>query len=95
MKIDKDSLKKLSHLARLKYNPDKAEETIRGLEDIIDWVEKLNEVNTDNVEPLTHMSEVINNFREDVAKDHISREDGLFNAPKKDDEYFRVPKVLD
>lgn len=95
MKIDQDTLKKLSHLARLKYNPEKSEETIKGLEDILTWVEKLNELDAKDVEPLTHMSESLNYFREDVAKDHISREGGLSNAPKKDDQYFRVPKVLD
>ena len=59
------------------------------------FVEKQNEVNTDGVEPLTTMSYEINVMREDQVKEHLSHERALLNAPKKDDDYFRVPKVLE
>ena len=62
---------------------------------IIAFVEKLNEVNTDGVEPLTTMSHEVNSFREDEVKPHLSHERALKNAPKKDQDYFRVPKVLE
>jgi aspartyl-tRNA(Asn)/glutamyl-tRNA(Gln) amidotransferase subunit C len=52
-------------------------------------------VNTDNVEPLIFMTEGYNNLREDVAVDSITQDEGLKNAPKKDSDYFRIPKVLD
>ena len=60
-----------------------------------DWLEKLKEVDTENVEPLTTMSHEINVLREDEVKEHLSHERALKNAPKKDSDYFRVPKVLD
>ena len=62
---------------------------------IVTWVEKLKEVNTDGVEPLTTMSHEVNALREDEVKPHLPHEDALRNAPKKDSYYFRVPKVLE
>jgi aspartyl-tRNA(Asn)/glutamyl-tRNA(Gln) amidotransferase subunit C len=62
---------------------------------IVNWVEKLKEVNTDGVEPLTTMSYEVNVLREDEVKEHLSHERALKNAPKKDSDYFRVPKVLE
>jgi aspartyl-tRNA(Asn)/glutamyl-tRNA(Gln) amidotransferase subunit C len=62
---------------------------------IVDWVEKLKEVYTDGVEPLTTMSHEINAVREDVVKGHLPHDEVLKNAPKKDNDYFRVPKVLE
>jgi aspartyl-tRNA(Asn)/glutamyl-tRNA(Gln) amidotransferase subunit C len=58
-------------------------------------VEKLNEVDTTGVEPLTTMSYEINMLRDDEVKEHLSHERALKNAPKKDADYFRVPKVID
>jgi aspartyl-tRNA(Asn)/glutamyl-tRNA(Gln) amidotransferase subunit C len=57
-------------------------------------MDKLNEVNTDKVEPLIHMSAEINVLREDVASNSLTHEEALKNAPKKDSDYFRVPKFL-
>jgi aspartyl-tRNA(Asn)/glutamyl-tRNA(Gln) amidotransferase subunit C len=62
---------------------------------IVNWVEKLNEVNTDGVEPLTTMTYEVNVFREDEVKEHLPHDRALLNAPKKDKDYFRVPKVLE
>jgi len=62
---------------------------------IVDWVEKLKEVNTDGIEPLTTMSYEVNVLREDEVKEHLSHDRALTNAPKKDSDYFRVPKVLE
>jgi aspartyl-tRNA(Asn)/glutamyl-tRNA(Gln) amidotransferase subunit C len=56
---------------------------------------KLNELNTDDVEPLIFMSTEINRLREDIPVVSISHEEALKNAPKKDSDYFRIPKVLD
>lgn len=63
--------------------------------EILDWVEKLNELDTTGVEPLTNMSQEVNAYREDEVKEHLSHECALLNGPKKDSDYFRVPKVLE
>ena len=62
---------------------------------ILDWIDKLNEVDTEGIEPLTNMTAETNIFREDIVKSVMTHEEGLKNAPKKDSNYFRVPKVLD
>jgi len=66
----------------------------KDLNEILTWVEQLNEVDTDGVEPLTHMSHEVNVFREDVAREHLDHEKALESAPKKDKDFFRVPKFL-
>jgi aspartyl-tRNA(Asn)/glutamyl-tRNA(Gln) amidotransferase subunit C len=95
MKIDRPLLDKIAHLARLEFAEKDAEKMMRDMSEIVEWVEKLNEVNTDGVEPLTSMSHEINVLREDEVKDHLDHDRALRNAPKKDDDYFRVPKVLE
>ena len=61
---------------------------------IISFIEKLQELDTENVEPLIFMSDEVNVLREDVAVDTLTQEQALSNAPKKDSDYFRIPKVL-
>jgi len=95
MKIDAATLNKIAHLARLEIDERKRQELTDILSDILDWVEKLNELDTSAVEPLTHMSYEVNAFRADEPQEPLPREKGLLNAPKHDDAYFKVPKVLD
>ena len=95
MKIDRELLNKTAHLARLEFDENTAEDMMADMTKIITWVEKLNEVNTHNVAPLTTMSHEVNVLRNDEAKPHLSHERALKNAPKKDSDYFRVPKVLE
>ena len=95
MKIDRPLLDKIAHLSRLEFDEKDAEKMIADMSAIVSWVEKLKEVNTDGVEPLTTMSHEINSLREDEVKPHLSHDRALKNAPKKDDDYFRVPKVLE
>ena len=95
MKIDRALLDKIAHLSRLEFDEKDAEKMMKDMTAIVDWVEKLKEVDTDNVEPLTTMSHESNVLREDEAKEHLSLERALKNAPKKDSDYFRVPKVLE
>ena len=95
MKIDKETLNKIAHLARLEFDDSNTEKMLKDMNSIIAFVEKLNEVNTDGVEPLTTMSHEVNALREDEVKPHLSHERALKNAPKKDSDYFRVPKVLE
>ena len=95
MKIDHAQLDKIAHLARLEFDARDAEKMMSDMTSIVDWVEKLKEVDTTGVEPLTTMSHEVNMLREDEVKEPLSHDRGLRNAPKKDADYFRVPKVLE
>ncbi len=95
MKLDVETLQKIAHLSRLDINEKDTDQMLRDMSNMLTFVEKLNEVNTDGVAPLTTMSHEINNFREDVAKFELTHDEVLRNAPKKDRDYFRVPKVLE
>ncbi len=95
MKINKELLHKIAHLARIEFDHDSEEAMISDMSRILDWVEKLNELDTEGVDPLTTMSHEVNVTREDKIAEQLPREQALKNAPKKDPEYFRVPKVLE
>lgn len=95
MKIDRPLLDKIAHLARLEFDEKDADKVMQDMTTIVEWVEKLNEVDTEGVEPLTSMSHELNAFREDKAKTTLTHEEVLKNAPQKDENFFRVPKVLD
>lgn len=95
MKIDVNTLKKIAHLARLEFDEKGAEKMTRDMTQILDWVEHLNQVDTEGVEPIITMSSEVNVLREDKVGKHLSHERGLKNAPQRDSDYFRVPKVLE
>ncbi|MBB3700791.1 Asp-tRNA(Asn)/Glu-tRNA(Gln) amidotransferase subunit GatC [Flammeovirga yaeyamensis] len=95
MIIDKDTIEKIAHLSRLELDKDKEEKMLKSMNEIVEWVAKLEEVDTDGVEPLTHMTVEQSVWRQDEAARTLSHEDALKNAPKKDADYFRVPKVLE
>lgn len=95
MQVDKETLRKIAHLARLEFEKKDEKEMIESLTEILSWVEQLEEVDTTDVEPLTTMSKEVNVLREDKAANKLDQQSALKNAPKKDSVYFRVPKVLD
>lgn len=95
MKIDRALLDKIAHLSRLEFDEKDAEKMMADMSAIVDWVEKLKEVDTEGVEPLTTMSHEVNRMRDDEQREHLSRERALLNAPTKDGEFFKVPKVLE
>lgn len=95
MKLDKETLQKIAHLARLNFEEKAEANMLDSMSEILTWVEKLNEIDTENVAPLIHMSHEINILREDVATQPLDHDRGLKNAPAKDSDYFRVPKVLE
>ena len=95
MKVDKETLKKIAHLSRLELDEKKEKEMLESLSEILTWVEKLNEMDTDEIDPLTNMSMEVNALREDIIGAHIDREKGLLNAPSRDASFFKVPKVKD
>ena len=94
MEVNDEMIDKLAHLARLKFNEDEKQEIRTDLQRMITFVEKLNELDLDNVEPLLHMSGDVNVLREDEIKGSISRKEALKNAPAHDEEFFKVPKVI-
>ncbi len=94
MKITDEVIDHIAHLSRLEFEGEKKIAIKGDLERIISFMEKLQEVDTENVEPLIFMSDEINVLREDVSKVTITRDEALSNAPKKDSDYFRIPKVL-
>ena len=95
MKINRELLDKMAHLARLEFDEKDAGKMMQDMSEIVDWVEKLREVDTEGVEPLTTMSYEINALRDDRVGEHLEHERALLHAPKKDADYFRVPKVIE
>ena len=94
MEVNDALVEKLSHLSRLQFNESEKTEIKNDLQRMITFVEKLNELNLDGVDPLLFMSEEVNVLREDEIKGSISREEALKNAPLHDGLFFKVPKVI-
>ncbi|MGB3007838.1 MAG: Asp-tRNA(Asn)/Glu-tRNA(Gln) amidotransferase subunit GatC [Chitinophagaceae bacterium] len=94
MEISDAMVEKLAHLSRLQFNDSEKQEIKTDLQRMIGFVEKLNELNLDGMEPLLHMSEEVNVLREDEVKGSVSRSAALQNAPLHDDQFFKVPKVI-
>ena len=94
-KIDKDTVDKLATLSRLEFNGKEKEEIVSDLNRMLDFVGKLNELDTSNVEPLIYMNDEKNILREDEVKQTVSQKEALSNAPQKDSDYFKVPKVVE
>ena len=94
MPVTLKDVKHIAELARLEFSGEELESFTHQLNQILEYVEKLNELDTENVEPLSHPVEGVNAFREDELKPSISREEALKNAPDRDEEFFRVPKVI-
>ena len=95
MSVTLKDVEHIAELARLKFSEEELESFTHQLNQILEYVEKLKELDTENVEPLSHPVEGNNAFREDELKPSINREEALKNAPDSDDEFFKVPKVID
>ncbi|HQQ96755.1 MAG TPA: Asp-tRNA(Asn)/Glu-tRNA(Gln) amidotransferase subunit GatC [Cyclobacteriaceae bacterium] len=95
MNIDRAALDKIAHLARLEFDEQDAQKMMDDMTAIVSWVEQLNEVPTDGVEPLTTMSHEINALRDDEVQPSLDRAEALRQAPQHDGQHFRVPKVLE
>ena len=94
MEVTEQMIEKLALLARLEFKPEEKEEIKKDLQRMISFVDKLNELDTQGVEPLTHMSEEVNVLREDQVQGSVTREEALRNAPMHDEAFFKVPKVI-
>jgi len=94
MKIDDQIIEKISGLAYLEFGEGEKEKIRQDLEQILTFVEKLKELDTENVEPLVYLSDKTDVLREDRMIPTISNEDALLNAPEKSGRFFKVPKVI-
>jgi len=94
MGVTKEEVLKIAGLAKLKIPEEKLDKYTEDLNSILGYMEKLNELDTTNVEPLLHPLEGSNVFREDEPRPSVSTEEALKNAPDKTDAHFKVPKVI-
>tara|TARA_Y100001934_G_scaffold98164_1_gene120972 strand:+ start:98 stop:394 length:297 start_codon:yes stop_codon:yes gene_type:complete len=95
MKLDEKMVDKIAELSKLEFKDEEKATIINDMNKMLDFVDQLQELNTDNVEPLIHMSEEFNVLREDENVKTINQDEALKNAPSKDSTYFKIPKVLD
>ena len=94
MSLTRKEVEQVALLARLKLSDGELEMMTSQLGKVLHYIEQLGELNTDDVEPMAHAVEVANVFAEDEPRDSLPREEALRNAPKRDDECYRVPAVL-
>jgi len=94
-KIDQARVRKVARLSRLELSEEEIGEFTGQLSVILEYVEKMNELDTTNVEPLAHCLPISNVFREDCVKKSLGTEKTLANAPQRDGAFFKVPKILD
>ncbi len=95
MKISEETADKLATLSRLEFEGREKEEILNDLNRMLDFVDKLNELDTSNTEPLIYMNDEKNVLREDAVKQEITQKEALSNAPQKDSDYIKVPKVVE
>jgi aspartyl-tRNA(Asn)/glutamyl-tRNA(Gln) amidotransferase subunit C len=95
MAVDKDTVKRIAHLARLAIDDDQAATMEQELNALLSWVEQLQEVNVDGVEPMTSVVETRPRMRDDVVTDGGYAEDLMKNAPLSEKHFFVVPKVVE
>jgi len=93
--INSQEVEYVAHLARLEISDKEKEKLTSQLNDILLYIDKLNELDTAGVEPMSHAMAVTNAFREDQIVDSIGTEKTLANAPDARGEFFRVPKIID
>lgn len=95
MKISKDKVKHLADIVHIEITEKEAEKYAKQLEAMTQYAEKINELNTDDVSPTTYVMDMKNVLRKDEAKEWLTQEEALKNAPEKQDEHFKVPSVME
>lgn len=96
MSVTKDDVQYVANLARLQLSDEEAEGLKKDMNKILGYIDQLNELDTTEVEPLEHVTEITaSKFRKDQAKEPLSHDDALKNAPDADSDYFRVPRVIE
>jgi aspartyl-tRNA(Asn)/glutamyl-tRNA(Gln) amidotransferase subunit C len=94
MKITDEIIDHLAHLAKLQFKDNQKDSIREDLTKIISFVDKIEELDTDNIEPLIHINQEVNILREDEVKETITQLQALKNAPSKDSDYFKISTVL-
>lgn len=94
MEINESIVDKLADLSNLHFDETEKKNLISDLRNMLEFVDKLNEVDTEGVEPLLHISNNVNELREDKVHNQLSAEQALSNSPLKDKSFFKVPKVI-
>ena len=94
-KIDEDQVRKVAKLSRLDLTDSEIKKFTGQLEAILEYVDKMNQLDTEGVEPLAHCLPISNCLREDKAKDSLGASAILANAPQRDGDFFKVPRILD
>jgi len=94
MEVTTVLVEKLAHLSRLYFTEEEMKGYTADLQNIVSFVDKLNEIDTTGVEPVLHMGDAVNALREDAVRGSVTREEALLNAPLKDNQFFKVPTVI-
>ena len=94
MNVDLETVDKIAHLARLELSDVEKQETMKDMNRILTFMDKLSEVDTSAVEPLVYMTADVNVQREDMVREDITHDEALLNAPEKDADFFHVAKVI-
>lgn len=94
-KIDDATVKKVAKLSRLALDDEQIHKFAEQMSGILEYIEKLNELNTDDIEPLAHCLPIQNALREDTPAPSLGTEKVLANAPERDENHFLVPKILE
>ena len=95
MSIDLKTIKHISKLSRISVDEEKADKLASDLNSIFNFIEKLNQLKTDNIEPLTSVAETTLKLRTDEVKSKDLREQVIKNSPQDNEDYFVVPKVIE
>jgi len=95
MSIDQETVKHIAHLARIELQPNELEKLSGQLHDILDFVDKINNLDLDKIEPATHILPISNVLREDTPHISLSPEKALENSPSRKGNFFSVPKVIE
>lgn len=93
--LTRDEVLKVAELGRLNLSEAEVEQFTQQLGKILGYVDVLNEVDVSNVEPMAHVADVSNVFRDDVAGQSLPRGEALANAPKSDGKFFLVPQIIE
>lgn len=94
MSVTIKDVEHVAALAKLSFSKEEKEKLASQLNEILEYMEQLNQLDTNNVEPLSHVIELSNVFRKDELKPTLTQEEALRNAPAKTEKFFRVPKVI-
>ena len=95
MKVNLETLERITHLARLEWDPDRADAMLEDMNRFLEYAAMLDELDISGIEPLVYMNEDPGRLRDDQVRQEMSHAEALKNAPRSDSDYFRVAKVID